>query len=288
MKPNKKRKALIKRRGESRRDEGTMPARGAIAAFALVLAAGAIALAFFGYSRLREIWIEQCVIDDVASQVQIITGSQVKPGVILDGFGLTNGANLAEIDFKARREDLLAKIPNIKTLAIERHMPSSVVITVGERDPVARMGLKGVKALSGRVVDEEGVVFVRRVGTSTLPIIREALQPGTTVGKRLSGRARAALRLIMLCADEEFSSLNLLEIDLASRDSLVMVLGNYQRVRIAWDGMDDDSPASGAAALYRQLSELVKAIKTGIGSRALVWNATQPGRVTADTKEPIP
>lgn len=288
MRQNRKNRTLFKRRGENRRSESVSAARTAIAAIVSILVVAIVVGVFLGYNRLHEIWKEQCIITDVSRQVHVETGSQVRPGVILSGFGLTNGANLAEIDFKSCREDLVSRIANIKALTVQRRLPDGVLITVTEREAIARMGLKGEKAPSGRVVDDEGVVFVRRVGTSTLPIIREAHQPGTAIGKHLDGRARAALRLLALCREDEFSSFNILEVDLSARDSLSFVLSNYQRVRIAWDGMDEESPIAGHDSLVRQLTELQKAMKTGIGSRAVVWNATLPGRVCADTKEPIP
>lgn len=289
MRQNRKRKAFIKGRGTNiRRQEPASAARSALAAIATILAVSIVAGVFFGFKRLHAIWAEQCVIADVSRQVKIETGSQVKPGIILSGFGLTNGANLAEIDFSAHREELLGRIPNIKALSVRRLLPDGVSIVVTEREPIARLGIKNDKTPTGRVVDEEGVVFMRRVGTLSLPVIREGRAPGTQAGKRLSGRARAALRLLALCREDEFSSFNILEVDLSAHDSLMVVLSNYQRVRIAWDGMDDDSPYAGHDSLVRQLSELQKAMKTGIGSRAVVWNAMLPGRICADTKEPIP
>lgn len=285
MRANRKRHAILHAARANRRDDGTT-AKMVLAILAVVAVLGAAVGLFAGFTRLRELWIEQCVITDVTRQVTIETGSHVKPGIVLDGFGLRNGANLALIDFKAKRAELMAKVPNIRTLAVSRKLPDRVVITVGEREPVARLALKGQRNATGRVVDAEGVVFMRRVGTEMLPVIREAHQPGTQPGKTLPPRARAALLLVSLCREQDFAGLNILEVDTSNQDYLVAVLGNYQRAKIAWEGMDEQTAVS-RKRLVNNLMNLRDTINSGLGTRAVLWNATEPDRVYADLKEPI-
>ncbi|MBO6167547.1 MAG: FtsQ-type POTRA domain-containing protein [Kiritimatiellae bacterium] len=287
MRGNRKTRATLfsAARSNRKRDDGSSLKiiSGVVLSVALVALAAGV---FFAFTHLRRLWLEQSTITDVARQVTIVTGSHVKSGVILDGFGLTNGANLATIDFKARRSELLGKVANIRSLSIERHLPDRVVITVAEREPVARLGVKGQKGTTGKVVDAEGVVFLRRVGTGMLPVIREARAPGTLPGKTLSGRAAAALKVVVACADGDLASLGILEVDASPRDYLLAVLGNYQRAKIAWEGMDE--PVAGADDNMRtRLSNLRKAVNSNIATRAIIWNATERGCITADTKEPI-
>lgn len=257
------------------------------AAIAIAIASLAIvAFGVWGSMRLRELWLDQCIITDISRQVVVKTGQHVKAGVILDGLGLRNGENLALVDFKEKRQALLQRIPNIRALNISRHLPDRVEITVIERNPVARLGIKGSRTPTGRVVDSEGVVFSRRVGTGMLPTIREAHAPGTQAGKMLSSRARAALELLMLSSREEFSGLGILEIDISHPDYLLATLGNYQRAKIAWEGMDDLN-ATSRAKMASQYFYLRKTVLSNVTQRAVMWNATMEGRVTADTKEPI-
>ena len=133
----------------------------------------------FAYGRLRDIWEEQCVITDYASQVSITDGRMVRADVIAGQFGIKNGANLAAIDFERRRREIMEKIPNIRNIRITRHLPNRVEIDVEERVPVARLGIKGRNDASGRVVDTDGVVFISSSGTQMLPTIREGAAPGT-------------------------------------------------------------------------------------------------------------
>ena len=249
------------------------------------VAAVAVALAV-GYGRLRDIWLEQCVIDDPARQVSVTSGMMVKADVLAEEFGLRKGANLALVDFDAKRKAVLKKIPNLRSISVSRTLPDKVAIVAEERIPIARMNIRGRKSETGRVVDSDGVVFVWQRGTQMLPVIRELQAPGTAVGTKLSGRALAALRLIESSQEAGRSELGVLEVDITRPDYLLATLGNYSRAKVAWEGMDDPD-ATGHSGLDRQLTLLTKAIRSRIGDNTLIWNATDtstPGRIYADSK----
>lgn len=289
MRRNSKRRSLLHSamKRTNRPDDRAMGkiVLGVIVAVALVaLFVGVVA--WFG--KMRKTWLEQCVITDLARQVEVVTGSHVKRSVILDGFGLKEGANLAQIDFAARRDEILQKVPNIRSLSITRHLPDCVEISVVEREPLAKMEVKGAKNPSGLVVDSDGVVFRRRGGsTDLLPKIVEARQPGTQPGKSLEGMARSALDLVALCREEEFAGFNVIAVDVSHQDYLLAVLSNYQRAEIAWEGMENPDAVS-RQNMRERVGKLRHAVRSGVGIRAKVWNATQAGHITADTKEPIP
>ena len=238
------------------------------------------------YNRLRDIWLEQCIITDVASQVSITDGKMVRSDVIAYMFGLKNGANLALIDFDERRKETLKKIPNIREISIARHLPDKVSITVEERVPVVRLGIKGEKKDSGRVADTEGVGFISSSGTQMLPIIREAAAPGTEKGHTLSGRALAALKLLETCR-EEFRALAAIEADISKPDYIPVVLGNdYSIAKVAWDGMDDPSDAT-QKNLEKQLESLTKAYTSRIDDSIRVWDASLPPSETRSRKSEV-
>lgn len=240
-----------------------------------------------GYDKLKDLYEEQCVIEDPSLQVTISSGKMVKADVLAEEFGLRKGANLATIDFNVKREQILRKIPNLKSISIRRQLPDKVKIVTEERSPVARMNVRGNRHETGRVVDTEGVVFIWQRGTQMLPIIREPQAPGTAPGHRLEGRVLAALRLIESSLEPDRSELGILEVDVFKPDYLLATLGNYSRAKIAWEGMQDPTPAT-RTALNRQLDLLVTAIRTRIGENTVIWNATdttsKKGRVYADSK----
>ena len=261
--------------------------------FGIVAIVGAVLLLFItvgavaAYKQLKNLWDDQFVISDFSEQVSITSGKMVKSDVIAENFGLRKGANFNNINFSEKREKVLEKIPNLKSISVVRRMPNKITIVAEERSPVARLSLRSSKMDSGRVVDSEGVVFLCSRGTRMLPLIRESSAPGTKPGKRLEGRAAAALQLIEACRDGELQELAVLEVDISKQDFLLATLGgDYSTAKIAWEGMDSPSPTSRADLIHR-LQHLLSAIKSRVGAGAVVWNATDlinPGRIYADTK----
>ena len=252
----------------------------------VILAALTIFALYIGYEKLRALWLEQCIVRDMERQVTISSGKMVKADAIAKIFGIHPGANLALIDYRKKREETLATIANLRDLRVKRRLPDCVTIDIEERVPVARMGLRGQRKTTGRIVDAEGVVFRYFRNTELLPIILESSAPGTAIGRHVSKRAKAALEFIDVCHNPEFQTIGILEIDLSSPDYLLATINtgsNYAKLKLAWDDMDDPTPAS-RADLTRRLTHLKQAIGTRIGSNSEVWNATEPDCVYADTK----
>ena len=252
----------------------------------LVLLAAALTGIAFGVTSLRKTWREQCVVTDRELDVVIDNRKDeqrrmVHPDIITLYFGLTNGANLATIPFADLREKLLGRIPNIADLKIERRLPNRVTITVVEREPAVRIATLKGRADSGRVADLEGVVFPFSSNVSALPVIREAT--ATPAGKRLTGMAAAAVRLVEEAALPDLADLSVLEVDTTHADYLLVTLGDYSRARIAWDRMCEDTRVS-RTSLTNQLTRLSKAIATRVITQPTLWHATDygsPGRVFA-------
>ena len=170
---------------------------------------------------------------------------------------------------------------NIADLKIERRLPNRVTITVVEREPAVRITTLKGRADSGRVADLEGVVFPFSSNVSALPVIREAT--ATPSGKRLTGMAAAAVRLVEEAALPELADLSVLEVDTTHADYLLVTLGDYSRARIAWDRMCEDTRVS-RTSLTNQLTRLSKAIATRVITQPTLWHATDygsPGRVFA-------
>ena len=250
---------------------------------AVVLLAFLVGGLVFSYGKLKELYIEQCEIHDMAAQVSITSGKMVRPGTIAEVFGLKVGANLATINFAEKRADVLKTIPNLKDIRITRHLPDGISINAEERTPIAKMGIHGDRNITGRVVDAEGMVFDCMRGTQTLPTIREPQKPGTQRGNRLQGRSLAALKLIEAYREPDFVEFGILEVDTSKHDFLVVTLGNYSRVKILWDEMDETTPAA-RRDLEKRLTLLRSTIRSKVTPDAVIWNATIPGRIFADTQ----
>ena len=265
--------------------------RGAKFAVLAVLAAAAAGAAAFAYTYLRDVWREQCVIDDVSAQVTVHDGKLVKGDVVADALGLKKGANLAEIDFAKSRAEVLSRYPAIRDLTITRRLPNRVEISIEERTPVVRMNIRGHKGDTGRVADTEGVVFQCRRGTGLLPTIREEQAPGTPPGKALKGRALCALKLVEACREPELQELAVLEVDTSKPDYLAATLGrDYSTLKIAWNGMDNPTTEAARRDLTQRLLKLRDVVRCETSAGTKVWNVRDldnPNCVYADTREVI-
>jgi len=266
--------------------KGKLHAKGLVALAAVILLAAVVVGIVTAYDKLHGLWVEQCVVTDPVRQAVCADGMMVKGDTIREKFGIREGANLALIDFDARRREILKDLPNIRNIAVTRHLPDRVTIVVEERRPVVRLAVHGKPGATGRVADTEGVVFTCRRGTKLLPVIRERATNVTPVGQTLSRRSLAALRLIEAASDPEYLALGVLDADIAKEDFILVTLGNYSQAKIAWEGMDNPTPES-RAALVKRLDHLLKAIQSNVCNDAKVWNATEPDRIYADTRESI-
>ena len=261
---------------------------------ALVLVCGGFVCWGFavGVGALREVWREQFRVQDSAIDVVVTSsGKNVTPATIVYYFGLTNGANLATIPYDELRKSLIARIPNIHDISIERRLPRRVTVDVREREPAVRIAPPKGASDSGLVADYDGVVF-RTYNSPRLPIIRESSEIRHTAGHRLEGHARAALQLVHLLAEvadgksdapPALADLRVLELDTSKKDYLLVTLGDYSTAEIAWDHMGEDSEIA-HQSLRRQLVHLAQAIATRLTPRATRWIATEyekGGRVYA-------
>lgn len=252
---------------------------------ALLVLAGLLVGVMVAYNKLRDLYLEQCVITDVTAQVSINSGKMVKADIVAEEFGLRNGANLGLIDYKKCRESILKKIPNIRAISVTRHLPDKVTIVVEERRPVVRVNIVGVKKETVKVADTEGMVFRCQRDTAMLPVVREVREKATGIGEKLSGRTLAALRLIEAASTGE--KLTILEVDVSPRDYLRATLGDYSQAKISWEGMDQPTE-SNKKNLLAKLKMLREAVNSSVGAGTVVWNATLDDRIFADKKELLP
>lgn len=265
------------RSSNSRRHRGGLLALGII--FAIVLS-GFMAWSFVS---LRRVAGAQYLITNVAKQTEIVCDEHIPAEVILENLGICTGANIAEIDFQKKREELLKRIPGLLSLSITLQVPDRIHIEARERTPVARLEIKGRKKSSGSVVDDNGRVFTRSAGTRMLPVIREKYP--TKPGHDVKEKALAAIDVIRLCNNDDFSDMRVLEIDAANRDFLSVVFSSYDRAKIAWRNMG--KATSDLEELSTIMHNLQSAIRSKIDSRVQIWVAMDPKYIYADTKEAI-
>lgn len=150
--------------GRTRRNHRRLQAQKILMIFAnIVLLAGIV---------LAGLWLYRKTQEDIRFRVTQVTTTGVAhtPKAVLDAIGKRyKGANLFRLDIHDVQSDL-RPVPWIKSVAVEKKLPNTLVIHVTERKPVA-LALIGTTL---RYVDGDGVVFADltpAVGDGSLPIV---------------------------------------------------------------------------------------------------------------------
>ena len=86
--------------------------------------------------------------------VQVDGAGSLPPDQVREAAGIETGTPLLRVDVAAA-EKRVARLPQVASVEVTRGWPSSVVITVVERVPIAVVGPAGRRSL----VDAEGVLF---------------------------------------------------------------------------------------------------------------------------------
>jgi hypothetical protein len=216
-------------------------------------------------------------INDLRHNISVTTGKTLTPEVICGVLGLKEGINVFDLPIEQKRKDLLEWTANIRDLTIVRRMPNKLLITIIEREPIARIGFTGTE---GRVVDEEGVVFNRNAGIGTLPLIKGAENiAGLKPGDRVHGIVMSAVRLVTSAQRPEVR-LRLLELDTFKDDYLLLTFSDHRQAKFAWEGMDDDEKDTGQK-MQAHFDDLARLMETEPGPLCLMWDARVPGRIAA-------
>lgn len=214
---------------------------------------------------------------DLRQNITVHTGKTLTPEVICGVLGLREGVNVFDLPIEQKRIELMERAANIRNITIVRRMPNKLIITIIEREPIARIGITGTE---GRVVDEEGVVFNRNAGIGALPFIKGAdnlahLKPGD----RLHGMAMSAVRLVVSAQRPEVR-LRLLELDTVKEDYLLLTFSDHRQAKFAWDGMDDDEKDT-TSRMQAHFDELGTFMESEAGRICLMWDARVQGRIAA-------
>ncbi|MEI7899436.1 MAG: FtsQ-type POTRA domain-containing protein [bacterium] len=248
-----------------------------VSLFLLVFTIG-VAVSGWGSWKLFETYYFRShtlfVLRDLRNSVTITTGKTLTPELVCEVLGIREGINLFTLKIEQKRQELLEQAPNIRDITIVRRMPDKINITIIEREPIARV------SANGRVVDEEGVVFIRYAGTGGLPMIKgddefAQIKPGD----RVQGNEMAAVRLVNNTL-RPVCRLRILVVDTTKEDYLLLTLSDHRQAKFAWDGMQDEKKDT-EAKMQKQFDHLEKAMENEMGRGRLMWNAMLPGRIFA-------
>ena len=290
----------------SRRTAGGEEPRVGFAVLKFSVAAALFAaLAYGGHwvcAKLGDILKAQCVVENVLNpeQIRITTTPHISAALVRELFALTNGCNLATMDFAEKREEILHTHPLIKTLSVARRLPDKLEIIAEERTPIARINCsedvfktsKGetVRRQRWDVTDEEGVVFKFKLGDSAmLPRIVWGAHTPAKVGDTLSGHALSAVRLAEINARKEFPNFRLDKIDVSGNTYMYAYFFSATDVccpiKIDWNYIDPPSQTD-QPHLRKALGEITDICNNRLdGPLGTTFIVHEDGRVTAKYTE---
>lgn len=211
-------------------------------------------------------------------QIQITPSPHFTEEHIRKTFGLTNGCNLAAINFVEKREMALKTYPLLRNIKISRIHPDKVKLSVEERKPVARINIIHPKDNGGRpfwmVVDSEGVVFDYSLKDSrTLPKIAES-KPSAQGGEKISGKTMIALRLVELCSGKDLTGvITLTEVDVSNDIYLIAQTREDNKIKILWEYIREkgDNDLTNMRDAICKIRDVIKTdLKTGFYQTLIV------------------
>lgn len=170
-KNNGKRKRSNARIGRQRLDvragsrRGTQVRRWAAGVRIAKIAAAAVLLLvlFVGLRRALDHFLFESPKFDLAV-IDYQSDGYLTRAQVLDAAGVSAGVNILRIDLEQVRDDVLASLPQVRSVEVVRDLPDRIALTVEERYPVAWLGdierpREPQKRRAGWLLDSEGVVL---------------------------------------------------------------------------------------------------------------------------------
>jgi cell division protein FtsQ len=174
--------------------------------------------------------------------VQVDGAVSLSAGEVRDAAGVRTGTPLLRVDTDAARARV-ARLPQISSVQVARGWPSSVVITVTERVPIAVVESAGQRYL----VDHEGVLFDTITGDPPPGVVPLDVR-NPKAGDRALGAGLAALASLPRAVRSEVVSARATtaeDVTLSLSDGTTVLWG---------DGADSEAKGRVLSALLEQIS----------------------------------
>jgi len=232
-------------------------------AFVLLIAlAGLVSagiLAWMGARSISQYLFFQNDIFHLRNLKIVCDGEIVTPKHINEYLELNSCSNIFAFNMAEGRATLLNKVPRIKSAEFARRLPGELSITIHERLPVARLQM-GSYYLT---VDQEGYILGTSTGSKNIPVISghelSGLRPGVLLEER---KIMKALEVLTVCDTTPVGNqVRIKNIDVGKAESLEIALADGEKIRFAWTGMDQDSPAS-RDNLENKLGRLAESLRS--------------------------
>jgi cell division septal protein FtsQ len=152
---------------------------------------------------------------------------------------IQEGDNLYSFALKDIEDLFVQKVPNVRHISIKRQLPDTLTVNIMERTPVLRLTRR-----SNLCVDRDGYIFaVSANKLKFLPYISGSEYRTLRPGGKVTGRALSAVKLVNLGSSSTLD-LPISNVNISPEDYITVFLSNGKRLRIAWDGMDENTDES--------------------------------------------
>ncbi len=183
-------------------------------------------------------------------QVEARSDGVLPEAMLVEWAGVEDGSNLFDLDLPEIRERLESNAI-IRKAVLRRQLPDSLLITVNERVPLARLGQ--VEGRMNWLVDEEGVILQKSFQHKHLPFLLGVTDPlmlGTDISE---GRAESALNYLAVLRDMPAIKRELLAVQvigLGNPDYLDWRLRDGRRLELPRDSDPKDVLEEASRILY--------------------------------------
>jgi cell division septal protein FtsQ len=245
---------------------------GLVALFALAGLAG-LALGAYGLGRLLFARNDRFRI----TALDIRDDGNIATHFIRNMKHIREGTNLFSFSAARVRQEFMEQryASKYRSMEISRVLPGTLVVSVTERVPAARIGPE-----TGLVVDREGCVFGLRQGGRSLPAITGYPSVDLKPGTRLDRQAVAALQALEACDDPRLG-IGVDSVDVEEDAYLVVTLkpgSPAKGFKLSWKGMGERTERS-LDDLRVQLKRVSQALRQPGDRRHTMLDATYGSRI---------
>ncbi len=185
-----------------------------------------------------------------------VEGAMITRSEIRESTGIKEGQNIFSFNIRKLRTSFLKSTPLAKSISIHRQLPSTLVITVQERTPIAKIGRRGALA-----TDTDGYTFNLRSHTREFPVISGCAETNLHPGVEVDQYVKNGILAVNACNKTHGAEMiRVASVDVSAKDSVELYLAAGERVKIAWSDMTKVTE-QGVKELQGKISHLATAMR---------------------------
>lgn len=192
---------------------------------------------------------QMLVVNGEQFKIQTITLDEDKEYLlpVLNNYGICEGSSIFGFHSKKLSKKLEEKLYHIRSVEIEKKLPSNVVVKISHRTPVMRLSENLLY-----VVDDTGKIFMASQDNTSsecfdqLPILLDEKSSLLRPGDDLTPKAILALTIVTKFNSVINPSFKITRIDTSNEIYLILHTNTNRQINMAWDELTTDDQVSSA------------------------------------------